>query len=231
MRAYDVATSFLASIARVGTGMEVDTIGARPEKTLELYDFENCPFCRKAREALAILDLDAIVYPCPQGGPRFRPEAIARGGKTQFPLLVDPNTGREIYESDIIAGYLFATYGDSNVPWSLSTPVLTDASSMLASAARFSSGTYYRKARAPEQLLELWSFEASPYCRLVRERLCELEIPYVLHNVAKGSKKREAFGARAGKTMVPWLVDPNTGTEMFESAEICAYLDRTYALA
>ena len=29
--------------------------------------------------------------------------------------------------------------------------------------------------------------------------------------------------------MVPYLVDPNTDTEMFESAEIVAYLERTYA--
>ena len=29
--------------------------------------------------------------------------------------------------------------------------------------------------------------------------------------------------------MVPYLIDPNTDTEMFESADIVAYLDRTYA--
>jgi glutathione S-transferase len=29
--------------------------------------------------------------------------------------------------------------------------------------------------------------------------------------------------------MVPWLVDPNTGTEMFESAAIVRYLNETYA--
>jgi glutathione S-transferase len=29
--------------------------------------------------------------------------------------------------------------------------------------------------------------------------------------------------------MVPYLVDPNTGVEMFESADIVRYLDRTYA--
>ena len=40
----------------------------RPEKPLKLYEFEGCPFCRKAREAIAWLDLDPIVYPCPQGG-------------------------------------------------------------------------------------------------------------------------------------------------------------------
>jgi glutathione S-transferase len=30
---------------------------------------------------------------------------------------------------------------------------------------------------------------------------------------------------------VPYLVDPNTGRAMFESADIVAYLERTYALA
>jgi len=29
---------------------------------------------------------------------------------------------------------------------------------------------------------------------------------------------------------VPFLVDPNTGVAMFESAEIVKYLDQTYAL-
>jgi glutathione S-transferase len=28
--------------------------------------------------------------------------------------------------------------------------------------------------------------------------------------------------------MVPWLSDPNTGREMFESADIVTYLDATY---
>ena len=229
MRSYDVASSLLASILRIGTGMEVAGAGARPEKMLELYEFEGCPYCRKVREALSILDLDAMIYPCPQNGPRFRPQVLERAGKLQFPYFVDPNTGREMYESDIIVGYLFANYGDSNIPWALSTPLLTDVSSFLASAARPTAGRRYRKADAPVQPLELWSFEASPFCRLVRERLCELEIPYVLHNVAKGSSKRKDFIARSGKMMVPWLFDPNTGKEMFESADICAYLDATYA--
>jgi len=84
-------------------------------------------------------------------------------------------------------------------------------------------------ARAPKEPLELWSFEASPFCRIAREALCTLELPYRLHNVAKGSPGREAFAARSGRMMVPWLVDPNTGTEMFESADIVAYLESTYA--
>ena len=229
MRALDVATSYLASTIRLGTGMAVSGARRQPEKLLELYEFEACPFCRKVREALSILDLDARIYPCPQRGPRFRPEVIRRGGKGQFPFFVDPNTGKESYESDLIIGYLYANYGDSSVPWSLTTPLLTDLSSALASAARITAGRHYRRAREPVQPLELWSFEVSPYCRLVRERLCELELPYVLHNVARGSAKRPAFIERSGRMMVPYLVDPNTGVEMFESAEICDYLEKTYA--
>jgi glutathione S-transferase len=108
-------------------------------------------------------------------------------------------------------------------------PVVRDVTSMLASAWRAGAGSTYRSARAPAQPLELWSFEASPYCRLAREALCALELPYVLHNVAKGSAGRDAFVARSGRMMVPYLSDPNTGVAMFESADIVAYLERTYA--
>ena len=62
-RLLDVATSFVVTVARLGAGMEVGPIGRRPEKPLELYEFEGCPFCRKVREALSVLDLDAVVYP------------------------------------------------------------------------------------------------------------------------------------------------------------------------
>jgi glutathione S-transferase len=181
------------------------------------------------REALSMLDLEATIHPCPKGGPHFRKQVIARGGKAQFPFLVDPNTGRELYESDDIVAYLFAEYGDGSVPLSLRLGPLTDLSSFAASAARPGFGGRYVPARQPKTPLELWSFEASPFCRIARERLSALEIPYVLHNVAKGSPSRPKFVKRSGKMMVPYLVDPNTGTEMFESADIVAYLDRTYA--
>jgi glutathione S-transferase len=229
-RALDVATSYAASVARLGAGLAVGPLGPRPEKMLELYEFEGCPFCRKVREALSMLDLEALIRPCPKGGTRFRQHVVARGGKAQFPWLVDPNTGQEMYESDDIVRHLYARYGDGSVAWTLALGPLTLASASLASAFRPVSGIRVRPSRAPERPLELWSFEASPYCRLVREALCSLEIPYVLHNVAKGSPRREAFVARSGKMQVPYLVDPNTGRAMFESAEIVAYLEETYAL-
>jgi len=228
-RPLDVATSLAASVARFGGGLSVGALGKRPKQRLELYDFEACPYCRKVREALSMLDLDAIVYPCPKSGPHYRPEATKRGGKAQFPYLVDPNTRRELYESDDIVTYLFTEYGNGQVPLQLRLGPLTDLSSFAASAARPGIGGRYVAARQPKKPLELWSFEASPFCRIVRERLSALEIPYVLHNVAKGSPRRPTFVKRSGKMMVPYLVDPNTGVSMFESADIVRYLHTTYA--
>jgi glutathione S-transferase len=148
-----------------------------------------------------------------------------------FPYLVDPNVGRAMYESDDIVKHLFSTYGDGSIPLTLGAGFLTDVSSALAGLPRLGGGGWYRDARVPEQPLELYSFEASPFCRIVREVLSQLELPYLLHNVASGSAGRDAFVERAGKMMVPWLVDPNTTTELYESAEIAAYLNDTYALA
>jgi glutathione S-transferase len=230
IRPLDVATSLFTTIGRLGSGRQVGTLGRRPERPLELYEFEACPFCRKVREALSILDLEAVVYPCPKGGPTYRPRVRAEGGRELFPYLVDPNTGKAMYESSDIVAYLFAEYGDGKVPLALGAGVLTDASSMVSGLWRLGGGSRYRRARAPEQLLELYSFEASPFCRIAREALSSLELPYRLYNVASGSARREAFIARSGRMMVPWLADPNTGAEMFESADIVAYLNQTYAL-
>lgn len=228
-RVLDVATSVAATLARGASGGRVGQLGRRPEQPLELYEFEGCPYCRKVREALTVLDLEAKIYPCPKDGPHFRPEVERRGGKQQFPFLVDPNTGKEMYESDVIIRYLFETYGDGKVPTVLRLPVATDLTAQLASLWRVLRGTFYRKARPPERPLELYSFEASPFCRIAREALSSLEIPYLLHNVGKGSPSRDAFVARSGKMMVPYLVDPNTNTELFESADIVRYLYDTYA--
>jgi glutathione S-transferase len=228
-RTVNVATSYAASVARLGLGLRVSALGKRPEKPLELYEFENCPFCRKVREALCLLDLEAFIYPCPKGGTRFRPQAVKLGGKQQFPYLVDPNTGQAMYESNAIIRYLFETYGDGKVPTALALGPLTTASAVLASWTRGLGGSRARPSHAPDKPLELWSYEVSPYCRLVREKLSQLELPYLLHNVAKGSPRRPDFVTRSGRMMVPYLSDPNTGVAMFESADIIAYLEKTYA--
>ena len=96
--------------ARGATGVSVGTLGARPERPLELYEFEACPYCRKVREALSVLDLEVLVYPCPKGGARYRERVRQIGGKLLFPYLVDPNREVSMYESDDIMAYLKRPY-------------------------------------------------------------------------------------------------------------------------
>jgi glutathione S-transferase len=225
MRAWDVATSGAATLLRLGTGRRV--LGAadkRPAALLDLYEFEACPFCRRVREALSALDLSAMIHPCPKGG-RLRTLVRERGGKEQFPYLVDSNTGVAMYESADIVRYLVRTYGGTP-PSSLGP--LSIVSGSLASSVRM-RGRHVRSARRAAEPLVLYGYEPSLYCRLVREVLCELELDYHQVNVARGSRERDAFLKRSGKMMVPYLADPNTGREMFESADIVTYLERTYA--
>ena len=129
-------TSFAVSLVRLGAGLKVGPIGKRPERLLELYEFEACPFCRKAREALTCLDLDAVVYPCPKKGPTYRKRVEELGGKTQFPFLVDPNTGQEMYESDDIIHYLFDRYGKGPAPFLYSGGLINAVSGFLGMPMR-----------------------------------------------------------------------------------------------
>ena len=245
--------AFVGSLAttalRLGAGVSTRPRDARPKLLFELYEFEGCPFCRIVREALTELDLDAMVRPCPKGGARFRPQLIETGGKAQFPYLRDPNTGTDLYESADIIAYLFETYGGGKVPLRWQAAGFQQLWSALAGVWRFGAGRDARPSNAPAHPLELYSFEASPFARLVRERLCELELPYVLRSVGRSTASdwlppgvRDAFGIqatpqtlnrqvllqRAGRITVPYLVDPNCGIEMGESAAIIEHLQSQY---
>lgn len=248
LRPLNVSASVLASSLRGWRGTMASSRARQPGQPLELYDMEDCPYCRLVREALTELDLDAIIYPCPKDGQRFRPVMEKMGGKQLFPFLVDPNTGTQMYESADIIEYLYKTYRDRPTPRGLPR-FLQVATSDLASAARPVNGYKAKPSKAPEQPLELYSFESSPFSRLVRETLCELEIPYLLRNCGKAEwqqlgppsvrttffKDRPIKGRNrlrlfdlTGRQQVPYLVDPNTGTAMFESADIRRYLLETY---
>lgn len=250
-RALDLNTSMLTSTLRGWRGTAAFRPARKqPAKPIELYEFEACPYCRLVREALTEMDLDAMIYPCPKGGRRFRPAVSDKGGKRQFPFLVDPNTGVAMFESDDIVAYLAETYEAPTHPQRGLRRLLAVASSSLASGARL-RGYRARPARAPERPLELYSFESSPYSRLAREVLCELELPYLLRSTGKarwtdmgppalrdrlfkapadGGRNRKRLLERTGRVQVPYLIDPNTGREMFESADVVRYLQDTYAL-
>ena len=250
MASTNMPSSFLASSLRGMAGIASAPAAVKPRKMLRLYDIENCPYCRLAREALTELDLDAEIYPCPKSGERYRPEVIERGGKAQFPYLVDPNTGVEMYESLDIVAYLYETYGQRPLPLKWRVGKLQTLSSMLASAPRVSRGMHATPVKElPEFLLELYSFESSPYARPVRELLCELELPYILRSCGRTEVEewvlpplREAFHIlpestlgnrqwlqeKEGKVSIPFLYDPNRETGLFESQDILAYLREHY---
>lgn len=222
----------------------------QPKQAIILYDMEACPYCRRVREALTALNLDVDIRPCPKGGGVYRAEAESIAGKQQFPLLVDKNTGTEMHESADIVNYLFKEYGDRPVPGYYQGKAWQPALGSLASAASGLRGLRAQASKRPEQPLHLWSFEGSPFSRLVREKLCELELPYTLHNIAKEhwteigpakqrlkpgrykpvpGGKRDTFFQIHNRVQVPYLEDPNTGEGLFESARILKYLDLRYA--
>ncbi|PON83083.1 S-crystallin [Trema orientale] len=209
---------------------ETSKLGPRPEKPIEIYEFESCPFCRKVREIIAVLDIDVLFYPCPRNGPNFRPKVAQIGGKQQFPYMVDPNTGVSMYESDDIIKYLVGKYGDGNVPIMLSLGLLTTITAGLALSGRAGKGSTYSPAKLPPKPLEIWAYEGSPFCKYVREVLVELELPHLQRSCSRGSPKRQILYEKVGHFQVPYLQDPNTGVEMFESAEIVEYIRATYAI-
>ena len=246
---FNTATALISTLIRSTNGIRSTPLCDKPVELLQVYDIENCPYCRLVREALTELDLDALILPCPKNGERFRPELIERGGKAQFPYLIDPNTGVEMYESLEIVTYLFETYGAGELPLKWKLGGLQTLGSMLASAPRLSQGMQARTGTEPAELLELYSFESSPYARLVREKLCEMEIPYVLRNCGRSLlsewllppvrsalritpkselENRRNLLAREGRLSIPYLYDPNTDSGRFESADIVDYLQQSY---
>ncbi len=259
MHQIKVLQSVISTLLEGGRGVSGTSTPQQPEKAIQLYDMEGSPYCRRVREVLTMLNLDFEVYPCPKNGTRFRPQAIeiikSIGGHVMFPLLVDQNTGIKLQESQDIIDYLFKEYGQTGrtpAKWQRLPKLATIG--MLVTGAQLLRGLKADKGNSkknvPAVMLDLWSFEASPFTRLVRERLCELEIPFIVHNVAKerwqdmgpallrlkpgpyvpvaGGKREKELPKMQGRLQVPYLVDANTGIQMFESKDIIEYLNRTY---
>lgn len=249
-RKAQLVSSTLVSTLDLWRGTMLVHAAQQPKKRLRLYDLEGDPACRQVREALTALGLDADIYPCPVGGQRYRPKAQALAGEAGFPLLVDANTGSTLTDATAIIDYLFRAYADRAPPRAYQSGPLTARLAGLAAGLRGERGLQARPARRPRRLLEVWSFESSPYSRLVRERLTELELAYTLHNVGKeqasdlgpaawrlrpgpyqprpGGRRAELL-ARWGRVQLPYLEDANSGVAMFESGDIIDYLEQRYA--
>ena len=225
----DVAVSGFASMARMsfaaGKGTTVlEGLAAAPpvRRPPVLYEFEACPYCRFVREAVTALDLVVDVKPCGKGS-RHRAEALKLGGKEQFPMLVDGDVG--LYEGDDIAAYLAEKRGAALEP---PKNIAASAAATAFRAGRGASVSAGALAKPPRKNLELYSYEGNQFCRLVREVLCELDLPYRIYSAGKASPRRAELEALAGSSQCPYLVDPNTSFASYESAAIVSYLAETY---
>ncbi|PIN03544.1 hypothetical protein CDL12_23935 [Handroanthus impetiginosus] len=231
------ATSSLSTLARLPWGSRAlydrlnDQRNVDPPMRLQLFEFEACPFCRRVREAKTELDLSVEIFPCPKGSVRHREMVKRLGAKNsmQFPFLVDPNTGSSMYESSNIVKYLFDQYGPSF--GMLESTIITGWVPTLLRAGR--GMTLWEKSikEPPSGKLELFSYENNPYARIVREALCELELPYILQSVGQGSVRAKSLLEMSGSNEVPYPVDHNTGMKIGGYKNVISYLFQSYSSA
>jgi len=79
-----------------------------------------------------------------------------------------------------------------------------------------------------EAVLELYEFEACPYCGRVRRALRRLDLSYRCRSSARGSVKRALLEGLGGKVQLPFLVDPSARCQLYESADIIAHLEQRF---
>mmetsp|Transcript_30361 Transcript_30361/g.61816 ORF Transcript_30361/g.61816 Transcript_30361/m.61816 type:complete len:327 (+) Transcript_30361:69-1049(+) len=206
----------------------------RPTAPITIYEYDASPFCRKVRDACAVLDLTVEFRPCPGARAGFSDELFELTGRRTVPYMVDQGTGVDLFESDDIIAHLFDKYGPGadKVPAGLKGNLAVVTSGLAAVARSMPASRRQADARPDnEQMrpLTLYGYEISPFVKPVREKLCALALPHTMVHCARGSANRAALIKRTGKQFqVPYLVDPNTGVELFESIEIQAYLDAAY---
>jgi hypothetical protein len=239
--------SLLASTARAWRGTQVLRPAKAPAQLPVVFDRENDPDCRLLRELLTEMQLDALIQPCPEGGKRHA-RKLPRGAT--LPYLIDRDEAAEADGLQACLEHVLHRYAQLDLGAGALGSWPMRMSSRLASALRGDAGLRARPSRAPRKPLELYSFESSPYSRLVRERLCELELAWILRSFgkeqladwgppnrrltlapwsAKPGGRREKMLADTGKAQVPYLIDPNARVELFESTRILEHLDRFYA--
>ena len=212
---------------------------SRPEKPLILYEYDGSPYCKRVREMINLLDLNVEYRPCPGARQsKFSNQLYERTGKRTVPYLIDPNTGTEMFESNDQIEYLLQTYGppadlfDRKALWPITFEAFSIVTSTLVAIIRDMPSSKRQTNARPDNEdmipIEIWGYESSPFVRPVREKLCSLCLPHIMISCSRGSANRDKMTQKTGRFQVPYIVDPNTGIEMFESNEIVKYLDTVY---
>ena len=77
--------------------------------------------------------------------------------------------------------------------------------------------------------LELYKLPGCPYCAKVENKLDELDVEYVEHEVPSAHSERTEVEELSGQTGVPVIVDEEHDVDaMPESDDIVTYLEETY---
>ena len=220
----DTLSSGLASIVRVGENGLAGVTVLSTAKTvdgvkLKLYDIENSNNCRLVRELVTELDLVVEIIP---SAPNSRENKLPQG--TKVPCLVASlPDGKEKVLAGVsdITDFLKSTFSnesgtissDEAEPLQQAIQALAPVSLFLASALRTGRGsqvspaaTASTRVNRPQKNLILYSYEGNQFCRLVREVLTELDLPYELKSAGKGSSRRsELAELTGGSTQCPYL--------------------------
>mmetsp|Transcript_3408 Transcript_3408/g.4927 ORF Transcript_3408/g.4927 Transcript_3408/m.4927 type:complete len:365 (-) Transcript_3408:2550-3644(-) len=213
----------------------------RPDQPLILYQYDASPYCKRVREMINLLDLKVEYRPCPGArGGKFSQQLLERTGRQTVPYLIDPNTGVEMFESSDQIEYLLNTYGppeasfDRKALWPITFEAFSITTATFVALLRNMPGSKRQTNARPDnedmEPLELWGYECSPFVRNVREKLDALCLPHVMVSCSRGSANRDKMVEKTGRFQVPFLVDKNTGIEMFEGPEIVDYLEAVYTV-
>ena len=145
-----------------------------------------------------------------------RPSDVPNFLKSSLAFLLRLGTGAFVLGWKIDT--LFAPKDDGKYALELGPFRIRDSSSVLGNAPR------------PEKPLVLYEYDASPYCKRVREtmNLLDLTVEYRPCPGARQGKFSQEMRQQTARQTVPYLVDPNTNIGMFESNDIIDYLLTTY---
>lgn len=221
-----------------------------PPVPLVLYENESDPDSKLVREACSMLSLIVTIYPMPINGPRYRNKinpsdfintkfSSTIPNDSNFPYLYDPNTSVKLAGSRRIIDYIFTKYGPPGLPipdvlqqptTGVNFPRL--AASLGVSVFVNNAGGTYIDSNVPSnvQPIVLYAYEGSPFCKVVREALCSYEIPHTIYYTPRGGVHRQRLYDLTKRFQVPYIQDPNTGIELFESEAIVEYIRKQYGI-
>lgn len=205
----------------------------RPTQRIVLYDNESVASCKRVREMMNLLDITYECRPC------FGDDIIMDG--SNLPCIYDPNiVGNKISGDNEIIEHLLTNYGppadtfDRKALWPITFQEFALLTSQLAISLRGNVGTTQQMNARPDNAnmkpIELWAYECSPFVRPVKEKLSSLGLPHVVVSCSRGSENRNRMIEKTGRFQVPYIVDNNTGIDMFEGAEIVEYLEAVYTV-